>query len=187
MISTRHWKYSKNRSQWTTAAFNSVGLTQEGAEQHTGAQQDNECVQILRSFLVGEAERRTLGVGGGGRWGKGGEISTRALLNIVGAGGAGGGTILRGRGRGVIGYSQNDFHMVQGPLVVSCTVVAWLPPPQHHPFNPGLPRRAEVKPRGQQSTTATTTACVYHTVGFGFSFSVTTWNYRWQRWFVKNV
>lgn len=37
-----------------------------------------------------------------------------------------------------IGYSQNYFHMVQCPLVVSCTVVAWLPPSQHHPFNPRL-------------------------------------------------
>lgn len=37
-----------------------------------------------------------------------------------------------------IGYSQNYFHMVQRPLVMSCTVVAWLPPSQHHPFNPRL-------------------------------------------------
>lgn len=37
-----------------------------------------------------------------------------------------------------IGYSQNYFHMVQRPLVMSCTFMAWLPPPQHHPFNPRL-------------------------------------------------
>lgn len=37
-----------------------------------------------------------------------------------------------------IGYSQNYFHMVQRPLVMSCTVMAWLPPSQHHPFNPRL-------------------------------------------------
>lgn len=37
-----------------------------------------------------------------------------------------------------IGYSQNYFHMVQRPLIMSRTVVAWLPPSQHHPFHPRL-------------------------------------------------
>ncbi|KAF3688667.1 hypothetical protein EXN66_Car004339 [Channa argus] len=41
-------------------------------------------------------------------------------------------------GRLAIGYSQDYFHMVQCPLVMSRTVMAWLPPPQHHPFNPRL-------------------------------------------------
>lgn len=35
-----------------------------------------------------------------------------------------------------IGYSQNYFHMVQSPLVMSCTVVSRLPPSQHYAFNP---------------------------------------------------
>lgn len=48
------------------------------------------------------------------------------------------GPIWGASGRMAIGYSQNYFHMVQCPLVMSCTAVAWLPPPQHHPFNPCL-------------------------------------------------
>lgn len=48
------------------------------------------------------------------------------------------GPVWDAEGRQGIGYSQNYFHMVQRPLVMSCTVVAWLPPSQHHPFNPRL-------------------------------------------------
>lgn len=37
-----------------------------------------------------------------------------------------------------IGYSQNYFHMVQRPLVMSRAIVSWLPPSQHYPINPRL-------------------------------------------------
>lgn len=33
---------------------------------------------------------------------------------------------------------ENYFNMVQRPLVMSCAIVSWLPPPKHHPFNPRL-------------------------------------------------
>lgn len=49
-----------------------------------------------------------------------------------------GGPFLGAVGRPGIGYSQNYFHMVQRPLIMSCTIMAWLPPSQHYPFHPCL-------------------------------------------------